>query len=180
MNLISTEEEDMKQRPYEDCPMPILKCEVQTPAEYVELKMLIDSGSALDLISGAMARKLKKMGCLLKAATKRVRIKVANGKRSVLQDAMTLQLRFGIEISEPIDFLILEDLPFDLILGHETCRRWQGILDWGRANFAITPGRNANRIEIDWNVYRGQTLAKTNTLCCEGGYDDSTRATESH
>ena len=27
------EEEDEKQRPFEDCPMPILKCAVHTPSE---------------------------------------------------------------------------------------------------------------------------------------------------
>jgi exodeoxyribonuclease III len=174
-DICGIEEEDMKQRPYEDCPMPILKCEVQTPLEHVELKMLVDSGSALDLISGTAARKLKKKGCLLKAVTKTVRIKVANGKKNILKDAMTLQLRFGEETSEARDFLILEDLPFDLILGHETCKRWQGVIDWGRANFAITPGMSANRVEIDWNVYRGQHwrkpvlfVAKENTVIQPG------------
>src|SRR5690606_9606037 len=129
----------------------------------------------LDLISGTAARKLKKKGCLSKAITKTVRIKVANGKKNILKDAMTLQLRFGEETSEARDFLILEDLPFELILGHETCKRWQGVLDWGRANFAITPGMNANRVEIDWNVYRGQHwrrpvlfVAKENTVIRPG------------
>ena len=97
MMSVDLKEEDDKQRPFEDCPMPILKCEAHTPLERVGLKMLVDSGSALDLISGIMARKLKKMGCTLKAATKRVRIKVANGKRSVLKEAMTLKLQFGSE-----------------------------------------------------------------------------------
>ena len=55
---------------------------------------------------------------------------------------------------------MLDDLPFDLILGHSTCRRWKGVLDWGKANFAITPGEQASRIEIDWNVYKGEHWRK--------------------
>ena len=57
-------------------------------------------------------------------------------KESVLKEAMTLKLQFG------------------------SGRRWKGALDWGKANFAITPKENANRIEIDWNVYRGQHWRK--------------------
>ena len=103
-----------------------------------------------------MARKLQRKGCVAKAAKKNVRIKVANGKRSILKDVMTLKLQFGMETSEETDFLILEDLPFDFILGHETCRKWGGILNWQAATFSITPGEKANRVEMEWNVYRGQ------------------------
>ena len=117
------EEEDEKQRPFEDCPMPILKCAVHTPSEKLEMKMLIDSGSSLDLISETMARKLQRKGCVTKAMKKIVRIKVANGRRSVLKDAMALRLQFGSQTNEETDFLILEDLPFDFILDYETCRK---------------------------------------------------------
>ena len=136
--------------------MPILECGVQTASEVIESKMLIDSGSALNLVSGVMARKLQKKGCIVKAAKKQVRIKVANGKRSVLNTTMSLQLQLGPEISEGTDFHVLEDLPFDLILGHEACVRWNGNLDWGKATFSIQPGVTAKRVPIQWNVYRGQ------------------------
>ena len=69
------EEEDGKQRPFEDCPMPILKCAVHTPSEKLEMKMLIDSRSSLDLISETMARKLQRKGCVTEAMKKIVRIK---------------------------------------------------------------------------------------------------------
>ena len=80
-DVCGLEEEDDKQRPFED---------------RVGLKMLVDSGSALDLISGIMARKLKKMGCTLKAATKRVRIKVANGKRKRVERSYDLEIAVWI------------------------------------------------------------------------------------
>ena len=65
----------------------------------------------------------------MKAAKKQVRIKVANGKRSVLNTTMSLQLQLGPELSEGTDFHVLEDLQFDLIIGHEACVRWNSNLD---------------------------------------------------
>ena len=61
-DICGVEEEDEKQRPFEDCPMPILKGGVVTASEVVSVRMLIDSGSALNLVSGTMARKLPKKG----------------------------------------------------------------------------------------------------------------------
>ena len=122
-DICGVDEEDDRERPFEDCPMPILECGVRTASEVMESKMLIDSGSALNLVSGVMARKLQKKGCIVKATKKQVRIKVANGKRSVLNTTMSLQLQLGPEISEGTDFHVLEDLPFYLILGHEACMR---------------------------------------------------------
>ncbi len=106
------EEEDEKRRPFEDCPMPILKCAVCTRSEKIEMKMLIDSGSSLDLISGAMARKLQRFRCTTKPMKKNVRVKVANGKRSVIKDAMAPKLQFGPQTSEETDFLILKIRPY--------------------------------------------------------------------
>ena len=92
----------------------------------------------------------------MKAAKKQVKIKVANGKRSVLNTTVSLQLQLGPELTEGTDFHVLEDLPFDLILGHEACVRWNGNSDWCKATFSIQPGVTAKRVSIQWNVYRGQ------------------------
>ena len=73
----------------------------------------------------------------------------------MLKDAMA-RLQFGSQTSEETDFLILEDLPFDFILGHETCRTWNGILNWKDATFSIIPEEETTRVEMEWNVYRGQ------------------------
>ena len=105
--------------------MPLLDCEVQASEDYVKLKMLIDSGSAVDLISDKMAQKLKKLGHAIEKSGRRTVIKVANGKTSRLKEAMTLTLRLGDEVTEPITFFILDDLPFEMILGHCTCRKWK-------------------------------------------------------
>ena len=90
-------------------------------ASEVSVRMLIDSGSALNLVSGTMARKLQKKECVVKTAEKQVRIKVANGKISTLNTVISLRLQLDSETSESTEFLILNDLPFDLILGEPYC-----------------------------------------------------------
>ena len=37
------------------------------------------------------------------------------------------------------DWLVLEDLPFDMILGSETCRKWQSTIDWKKNEFRLSP-----------------------------------------
>ncbi len=60
-------------RPFEDCPMPMLRCAVYAGAELIPVKMLIDSGSALDLVSGRMARTLARKGCGAKKTSYNIR-----------------------------------------------------------------------------------------------------------
>ena len=108
-----------------------------TASEVVSIGMLIDSGSALNLVSGTMARKLQKKGCIVKTAAKQVGSKVANGKRSTLNTVINLQLQLDSETSESTELLILNDLPFDLILGDEALLRWDGKLGWRKATFTV-------------------------------------------
>ena len=63
-DVCHVEDDDNQQRPFEDCPMPILKCCVHASGDILAVKMLIDSGSALDLVSEATARKLQRKGCV--------------------------------------------------------------------------------------------------------------------
>ena len=49
--------------PFEDCSSPILQCCVYNEAaQGTPIKVLIDSGSTLDLVSGKVARKLQGLG----------------------------------------------------------------------------------------------------------------------
>ena len=157
-------EEDFKDRPFEDCSSPILQCHVTggplgvlEPVK-VPVKVLVDSGSTLDLISGKMARKLVNMGHQITKVDRGVKIKVANGKKSMLTQAMPLQLMLEDELTESVEWLVLEDLPFDMILGSETCKKWGAIVDWRHSIFSITPG--VKKIEVEWNLYRGQHWRK--------------------
>ena len=152
--------DDFKERPFEDCSSPIIQCCVMgaTQGTQIPVKVLVDSGSTLDLISGKMARKLASMGHTTKIVNRGVKIKVANGKKSVLTQVMPLQLVLQEELTEPVEWLVLEDLPFDMILGSETCKKWKAVTDWGNSTFSITPGNV--RIEVDWNLYRGQHWRK--------------------
>jgi hypothetical protein len=153
--IVANVDNDDVARPFEDCPMPILRCSVGLN-EPLEVQVLVDSGSSLDLISENLARKLQKTGLEAKEVKKEVRIKVANGRRSTLREAMVLKLRMGIQETETLEFLILKDLPFDFILGHETCRRWKSALDWNKSTFSTTPGVDAQRVEMHWSTYNGQ------------------------
>ena len=143
-------------QPFEDCSSPILQVLVRgtNSVDRVPAKVLVDSGSTLDLVSGKMARKLQRLGHSMHEIATGVRIKVANGRKSVLNQAMMLQLIVHEEHTEPIEWLVLEDLPFDMILGSKTCKRWKAVVDWGKSRFTMTP--NEKEIAVDWNVYRGQ------------------------
>ena len=146
--------------PFEDCSSPILQCHIRgtTSVEKVPAKVLVDSGSTLDLISGKMARKLERLGHKTHEVNKGIRIKVANGRRSTLNQAMTLQLIVQEEHTEPTEWLVLEDLPFDMILGSETCKKWKAIVDWDKSRFTMTP--RDKEIVVDWNLYNGQHWRK--------------------
>lgn len=163
-DILCGADDDEKRRPFEDCPMPILKCELQVGDEKMQIRMLIDSGSSLDLISGALARKLRKKGCEVRNIGKGVRIKVANGKKSIVREALPLKLRFYDESTEQIDFLTSEDLPFDFILGNVALKRWRGVIDWEKNAVSITPGPDKKRLTLDWNTYCGQHWRKPSTL----------------
>ena len=53
-------EDDEAQRPFEDCAMPIVRCSVIAGNDDAEIKMLMDSGSSLDLIAGSLDRRFRK------------------------------------------------------------------------------------------------------------------------
>ena len=123
---------------FEDCSSPIINCQ-EASSESVAAKILVDSGSTLDLISGRMARKLLSLGHELIETTNNVKIKVANGKRSTLKQALKLNLILQGEHTNPVQWLVFEDLPFDMILGSRTCKKWKSKIDWGKSKFSLTP-----------------------------------------
>ena len=145
---------------FEDCSSPIINCQAygEASSESVAAKILVDSGSTLDLISGRMARKLQSLGHELIETTNNVKIKVANGKRSTLKQALKLNLILQGEHTDPVQWLVLEDLPFDMILGSRTCKKWKSKIDWGKSKFSLTP--KDKKIQLNWNIYRGQHWRK--------------------
>ena len=58
-------------------------------------QILVDSGSTLDLVSGKMARRLQSLGHKMSKIKNNVKIKVANGRRSTLNQAITLATYFA-------------------------------------------------------------------------------------
>ena len=154
--------EDVTIRPFEDCPMAVVSCEVEAKnlPKAVAIKLLIDSGSAIDIISGKLARKLKLNGVQVSTANT-VHIKVANGNKNVINQAMLLHLNFEGVQSDARTFMILEDLPFDALLGSRTCRDWDASLCWKRTVFEAKPHRDLDkRICVEWDVFEGQHWRK--------------------
>jgi hypothetical protein len=103
---------------FEDCSSPILHCDVRgtNSVDRLPVRVLIDSGSTLDLVSGKMARRLERLGHKTHSCEQGIKIKVANGNKNVLNRAMKLELIVEGEHTMPTDWLVLEDLPFDMIL----------------------------------------------------------------
>src|SRR6185437_2884061 len=91
-------------------------------------------------------------------------VKVANGSKCKISQSMMLTLQFGTVTSEPRKFLIMSDLPFDIILGTETLERWKAALNWSEKLFSICPGTGAGIVELRWTAHKGQHWRRPITL----------------
>src|ERR1700722_103620 len=91
-------------------------------------------------------------------------VKVANGSKCKISQSMTLILQFGTVTAEAQKFLIMGDLPFDIILGTETLEKWQAVLNWGKRNFSMRPGANVEQVELRWIKHKGQHWRRPITL----------------
>ena len=103
------------------------------------------------------------------------RIRVVTGKKGTLQRTLTLNLLMNGEPVEATDFFILDDLPFDLIIGFPACKKWGSVLDCTQSTIDLQPGREARRVRLKFEVYRGQhwrapvLLASQETVILEPG-----------
>ena len=148
---VDDDDEDEEQRLFEDVPMPILKCHVLTSKEPRSVRILVDSGSSIDLINGKVARELERLGAK-RRTVEQTNITVANGRRNTISAALDITLVIKGEQCESRKFLILDDLPYDMLLGHNTCVKWQAKLEWGKAKFSLKPNNSSGRIEVEWNA----------------------------
>ena len=106
---------NVEKKPFEDCVMPILRCEIAVAEKLISARMLIDSGSSIDIISRQVAKKLEKNGCVAEESEDGVNITVANGTNCHLKHVMKIKLKFGSQLAEQMPFLIMDDLPCDII-----------------------------------------------------------------
>ena len=64
--------------------------------------------------------------------------------------------------------MIFEDLPFDVLLGCRTCKKWKGNLCWDTDVFEVQPSEKTNRrVRFDWQLYTGQHWRKPVTLIAD-------------
>jgi hypothetical protein len=85
-------------RAFEDNPMPVLKGEIENCDK--PLRILIDSGSGVNLINANVAATLDpSLECKCPQV---VRIKVANGVRASLDRTFRIPLKFGAVSADPI------------------------------------------------------------------------------
>src|SRR5690349_23544303 len=73
---------------------------------------------------------------------------------------MSLKLQLGEETADEVEFLALDDLPFDFIIGNKTCRNWNAKLSWGDLKFEAKPNKLGGAIEIGYHTYKGQHWRK--------------------
>lgn len=163
--MMAEQEDETEQTLFEDVPMPVLKCEVATGENNRRsVRMLIDSGSSLDLVSKNMADELQKTG-IKQVQTSPVNITVANGRKNAISTAMDLSIVIEDRKFESRKFLILPDLPYDMILGHSTCVRWQARLDWRAAKLSLKLPASESRVEVSWRkIHKTQHWKKPATM----------------
>ena len=64
--------------------------------------------------------------------------------------------------------MILDDLPFDVILGNRTCKKWKSALTWETDMFEAQPNENdVRRVSVDWELYHGQHWRQSVTLIAD-------------
>jgi hypothetical protein len=97
--------------------MPILKGSVKISSTKRKVKILIDSGAAINLISKATADCLVRAGATI-IREGSLRIKVASGERALINETLTLPLCLGGHWTHPTKFFILKNLPFDVLVGN--------------------------------------------------------------
>ena len=102
-----------KSKAFEDEPMPIL----MAMAGKENVKILIDSGAAISLITRKLADKLRQQGYKTKEA-KGINIKVANGTRETIRETITIPIKLEDKWTNEITFFILQNLPFDILIGN--------------------------------------------------------------
>ena len=130
LHLLNIDEEEEDENLFEDCPMPVLLCEIETSKGNRKIKVLVDSGSSLDLVSEELA---KEVGNIVEERNG-TKIRVANGKRCTLKECINAKIRMGPQWTE----------------------EKKAKLDWEEDKFSISPGRDADKVEVQWKKYKGQ------------------------
>jgi hypothetical protein len=151
--------------PFEDCEMPVLKCQIPVTGQPIPARVLIDSGASVNLMSEALADKLRPHG-IHERKIRGMHIRVANGSRVSVHSEMHFKISMGPQETELIVCQIMPKLPFEIIVGTETLKAWNAKLEWGAEKFSCKPGPHAQPVEVRWDLYKGQHWRRPITLLC--------------
>ena len=137
--------------------MPILKARI--PGIGRPLRVLIDSGAAISLISEALAELIDKK--FEGHSEDDVRVRVANGSRVSLSRTFNIPLDFEGQVTDPVLLSALPNLPFDVLIGNPTLKRWKVDLSWvdlswATKTFSFQPTKGSERYTTKWTSFHGQ------------------------
>jgi hypothetical protein len=149
---------------FEDNPMPILKGFVNVSEKRRKVKILVDSGAVVNLISRELAEEFLKAGMrTIKEGS--MRVKLANGQRERINETLRLPIKIGGRWSDAATFFILKNLPFDIVIGDPCLEEWKGTLSWETKIFSFYPNKDSrDKIRVNWKNFVGQHWRKPISL----------------
>ena len=146
---------------FQDCPLPVVQVAVAASGSPLSsnIKVLIDSGATLNLISRSFVKTLLAThGQVVSNAMRDCVIadlpvvRVASGQRVTAIGCIDLRLMFSEGLnSELVPFFIFPSLPVQAIIGHSTNTRWKAILSWETKTWQVTPHPSAQRVIVPWH-----------------------------
>lgn len=148
---------------FEDNPLPVVRGQVDGCPK--DLRVLNDSGAGLEIMNSRLIQFIDpkfEVPC-----TESKRIKVANGTRCTLNRTFRFPIKFGDHHTDPVTFYVMDNLPFDLLIGNPTLKRWQATLSWETQTLSLKPKSAENiRIKTCWATYTGQHWRRPIALIC--------------
>jgi exonuclease III len=136
------DEEDSDEK-FAGNPLPILRVEVASVKDEgkITVKALVDSGASINLISARVASTL---GLTLERDGKLPRIVTADGTVCEASGRVLPKLWIAGQELPPSPFFVLNNLPFDLLIGNQGCRQWDVSIDWSTKK--ITFGSQSHEV----------------------------------
>ena len=111
-----------------------------------EADSLFDSGAIPKLVSSRLCRKLS-----LNVIETDRRITVASGQKSGVTGIVTdVPFDMGNDIVVSMDCLVIDNPPFDVIIGQPALEALQAVIDFGKQEVRLTVGAKSNTLSFDY------------------------------
>ena len=120
-----------------------------------DAESLFDSGASPNLLSSSLCQRLS-----LEVIKTDRRITVANGNKTGVTGIVTdVPISLGDNLIVSMDFLVIDNPPFDVIIGQPALEALQAIIDFGKQEVRLTVGPNSTILGFE---YAGESLPKDN------------------